>query len=147
MNYNNRKEKMLEMYVSNNNTLQEIGDKYDISRERVRQILTVYPEYHKAKKIKAITDVTCAYCGKTKQLTSSKAKNAKFCNMKCFRKYQKQEQKKRCEAGTKICTSCGKELKLSFFYKRGKNAYYSQCKACRNEKIKLYNARKKARNS
>ena len=45
MDKNTRHQVMLQLYVEDRKTLQEIGDLFSISRERVRQILSQYPTY------------------------------------------------------------------------------------------------------
>jgi hypothetical protein len=141
-----RKREMLKLYVDDHMTLEVIGQKYGISKERVRQLINIFPEYYKAKKIKAIDIFKCKFCGKTKKMLRSKVKGATFCDKTCFRAYQQKQLELILKKGKKVCSKCKKELKLSEFSKLDERRYYSACKTCRNNQIKEYNERKQNKN-
>lgn len=127
-----RMEKMLMLYLGGHN-LEMIGGEFQITRERVRQILTQFPVYHEhleggnnmrnpAKVIKCLT------CGKEfKQKTQKK----KFCSVECFKKntdlkYFKMEEKK--------CSKCGIIKPKSEFYlqhdNKARGFITADCRKC-----------------
>ena len=78
-------------------TLQYIGDRFDISRERVRQILSTtgikYPNVSYKERAER-EDRTCPYCKKTFLIVKRLPK--KFCSRECYIKttYKTPEQKR-----------------------------------------------------
>jgi len=134
--------KILQLYVEEKNTLSQIAKKYDLTRQRVSQILLKYPEYEdreqRNSKTKKIT-WKCKYCGT--EHTTTPSKKGKYCNPECWKKHKEQIRK---NTKTKICAYCGKRKKISQFYERkyysgtqkkyeGKYIYYSYCKKCCQE--------------
>lgn len=74
----------------NGGTLEEIGDIFNLSRERVRQITKEIPKPpYPTKKRKTYT---CSYCGKEFEALESHKKNSKltFCDRDCQIKYTKE---------------------------------------------------------
>jgi len=113
-------------------SLQEIGKLYNLSRERVRQILKkYYPEYtHVQASHKEIR--TCAQCGKKFfELRSSRRKFCdRLCSSKALRKNRTVEEIREM-----------RRLKASQYYHSVKNTkHYKELKKKWNEKsrLKLY---------
>jgi len=135
--------KILQLYVEEKNTLSQIAKKYDLTRQRVSQILLEYPEYKNRKqytnrKVEKIT-WKCKYC--RTEHTTELSKEGKYCNVKCWRMHKEQIRKNR---KTQICARCGKRKKVSQFYKRHYNysankaypikyQYSSYCKECHKQ--------------
>ena len=100
-----RNKEIVFMRVEQNKSLQEIGDTFNITRERVRQILlkqSIKPfRYNLSKQI----TVNCSFCGKEKQMKEclylshiKKHKNF-YCDSKCYatsiKKYSSSKEKNR----------------------------------------------------
>lgn len=84
-----RAEKMFDMYKSGQ-SLQEVGDEFGITRERVRQVLkSFFAEDHQLakqesraiRKMPETVDVPCKHCGTS--FTKKRTAQARFCSDKC----------------------------------------------------------------
>ena len=62
-------------------TLETIGDKFNISRERVRQVLTKYPEVPNKINVNLIHTYICKRCGK--EIFSHKTQIIRYCDDVC----------------------------------------------------------------
>ena len=111
----NRKKQMLYLYVTGGLILEDIGERYEITRERVRQILTTFPEYHQALQDRVNANQVvwdCIRCGK-KNITYKRLER-KYCSNLCHRGSSKSTLY-RLGAKTLICRLHGEQLKEHFY--------------------------------
>ena len=132
------KDEMLRLYIAEKKTLEEIGSVYKLTRERVRQILSAFPEYETRTKShnmqKHSPFYVCANCGKEfgsyqKYLKIREAGKI-FCSSACGR----EDRNKRMEQVTeKLCMTCGiiKPIEGYYLHKgKYKFVFYTECKEC-----------------
>lgn len=82
------KKELLKYWKKNKKaTLEELGQRFLVTRERIRQILTKEKGYKKSRKNKpskrVFLEAKCQYCHKTFTHITSRL-NPKYCNKKCF---------------------------------------------------------------
>lgn len=65
-------------------TMEQIAQKYDLSRERVRQILGKKFIHGVKESRKKIPNFVCEHCGAKKRLVPTLAAMKKFCNKQCY---------------------------------------------------------------
>jgi len=122
---------MLDMYCNQKKTLREIGEKYQVTSERIRQILHQFPEYRNQKthnSSKKHYTFTCPMCKQQKTVTPSQMKK-KFCNAKCEKEYTRIKWKSFKE---KKCSNCGKIKPRTDFYFSPEGKPQAHCKKCHN---------------
>ena len=67
MNSKERKRTMLDIYLGGE-TLEEVGNRFDITKERVRQVISEFPEYYKREKRYNLTEKSLSQRRKNAQL-------------------------------------------------------------------------------
>jgi len=110
--------------LSKGETLQNVGDRYHITRERVRQLFeaSAHLKLHdlRRKQFKIKNSFKCWYCGKTGY--SLKGHSKRYCSIRC-RKWGHYYQ----YFGLYICNQCGK----GFFRRRSDGSTKRFCgKSC-----------------
>ena len=126
-----RNSDILNDYINNTMTLQEIGIKNNLTRERVRQILTKSDLYLKRlykvnKKDRIRVFVPCAYCSKD---FLRKSRRQTCCDVECKKKLTTRKHQLMTE---KKCSKCGIIKPISEFHpKYGIEGRFSpSCKKC-----------------
>jgi hypothetical protein len=114
----------------------ELAKKYNLSHQRIQQILIKFPEYKIVKEknhSKKYTTIQCANCGIA--INKLKSSIRECCSKRCSGEYRyKKYLERMSKLKTKICSKCRKRKKISEFYfitmYRGRKKYQSQCKKC-----------------
>lgn len=115
-------------------TLQEIGEKENLTRERVRQILSLSPIYKELRKKRIESHyrvIKCFICSKLKTYRLSKL-NRKLCSKKCLGKYLNKQARLRHSKSHK-CPRCGEIKSPDEFYNKKVGLKYSHCKLCHDK--------------
>ena len=126
-----RSEKMLLMYCDGK-TLAEIGEKFFLSRERIRQTLTRFPSYHEYKKengsnlkVGKKIEKECKFC---KELFKTRKEEQIFCTVNCGKGFIWRDLKE------KKCINCGITKPINDFYSnytaKSKYCFMGRCKKC-----------------
>ena len=134
-----RTNKFLKLYRCGE-TLQEIGDTEDITRERVRQILSLSPIYKvlRKKRIESYCRViSCLMCQEKVTYPIKKkwwhnGKCRKFCSRKCYGKAAQKKSDLR-HSKPRRCVGCRKVKPPGGFYPRygaREGLRYPYCKKC-----------------
>lgn len=100
-----RDKEFLRLYTEEHWTLQKIGEKFSVSRERVRQIIgwcDVYYEEKRYRNEQANYIIKCMECGKEKL---SKYPSRKFCSRACRGLWTKKANAART---IRVCNRCKK---------------------------------------
>jgi hypothetical protein len=137
-------------HYKNGMTLLQVGRLFDLTRERIRQLLMIYHRdaYLALKEARYKKRVGfCLQCGKE---CTWRFPNAKYCSRECAIQRMKDRslerlRKQMVEMKTKKCSTCGKVKEVSEFYpiygKHFKDPFYagivvphSLCKTCHKEK-------------
>lgn len=119
MNSENEKRdrELLIAYTDQHMTLDAIGKAYGITRERVRQIITLYPEYleERARRITSNRSfVPCRNaCGKENFVKNNVINKPYYCSKACLYAYR---EKKMAAVREKLCTQCKTVKSIDDFY-------------------------------
>lgn len=137
-----RQQTMLDEYSVSGVTLEAMGEKYNLTRERIRQIITKHPDFYnvKAKKIfDTKKKVICKQCGN--ELLVMKSALTKFCNAQCRNDFSRtkgrlaREERFRNFVG-RTCTKCHEFKDASNFYvRKDKLLPHSFCKQCHDQAV------------
>lgn len=100
-------------------------------------------QFSRKKRTKDGLDVYCKACISIKSKQYREAHKDRINEQKridYWKSKERAEEKtaKQLLEGTRVCTRCGLEKPLSEFGKRGNGGFYSQCKACVNERMAQY---------
>lgn len=91
MNKHTRNKKILKLYTTTGLTFRQIGDRFNLSHERARQIVlkldpTLYKDHRKVRKGTMPVEHTCPTCGVSFMAPDYKSKIKKYCSRTCIRR-------------------------------------------------------------
>ena len=139
---------MLYLYMEELWTLEKIGERFKVSRERIRQLLNKTGKYVQHYKLpKKQYEASCKNPECKNIIVSIGKFPRKFCEPKCRLRLNKIGREKLIKSGVVFCHKCQTKKPVSEFYKHYKNKdrtdifYSSPCKECHEKIVNSWAAR------